>query len=221
MYGNKYLKQGCLKKFIRLVAIIWILPYMLIKFIFEKIFKLKTLFGHIEWMLVIIMLSMTIEIVSYIWGLYAILFCYNKLKVDIQVSSFLKTNIFTQFVFSLGAVMVMYYLTYIIFMLISKKIIEERLRDEYKNEYIMQHGVELRLNSLKAHHIVDEAVENKIAQYYGQVKLIIYFILVFLLFYLQNRPDIIYLFGNRVMQDAINFFIVWEAMTDKWKDIKD
>lgn len=66
VYGNKYLKQGCLKKFIHLVAIIWILPYMLIKFIFEKIFKLKTLFGHIEWMLVIIMLSMTIEIVSYI-----------------------------------------------------------------------------------------------------------------------------------------------------------
>lgn len=69
--------------------------------------------------------------------------------------------------------------------------------------------------------LVDEAFKSEISLYYLQGKFLFYVILVIILFCLQNNSKLSFIFDNSVMLMAFNFFIIIDALRDKWDNVKE
>lgn len=199
-----------------IVAILWAVPYMLLKFIFEKVFRLKTLFKYIECMMVIIIPGMLISIIAYLYILWGVLIIFDKYVCDISIRNFIIQNVFTKFVIAFLAIMVMYYVPLSIFKAISKCALKKKMNTEYikKNKAILA-------TQQNAYLLVDQAFKSEISLYYLQGKFLFYVILVIILFCLQNNSKLSFIFDNSVMLMAFNFFIIIDAMCDKWDNVKE
>lgn len=199
-----------------IVAILWAVPYMLLKFIFEKVFRLKTLFKYIECMMVIIIPGMLISIIAYLYILWGVLIIFDKYVCDISIRNFIIQNVFTKFVIAFLAIMVMYYVPLSIFKAISRFALKKKMNTEYiqKNKAILA-------TKQNAYLLVDQAFKSEISLYYLQGKFLFYVILVIILFCLQNNSKLSFIFDNSVMLMAFNFFIIIDALCDKWDNVKE